>query len=296
MGPWLVCACCSSGRGRKQQYRYEVVYRREESLYSGPDYLESLPGGRNHPVTDRPPRLLSASSDRQLELLALAPPASARDTIARQNQANHRILSGIRGGGAGPSHRQQFTHFAAPTAVSSQQHVRFSAGPRLPGPPSANWRSVGHLQEASPIRFVAPGVLQASRSAPLLALHDASICSRDHSRDTSRDQSLASSNAPSTRALLPPTRGRRPPPLVLQQTFSRPQSLPGLVASPRLGGGTIGDPRFGLRFPRPGQQPRSPHTPLSPGPPAYPGPYIGLPGRLPPLPTPQPGKWAHQKP
>lgn len=280
MGPWLVCACCSSGRGRKQQYRYEVVYRREESLYSGPDYLESLPGGRNQPQTGELRSLLlpTSSPDRPRELLPLPP--TSRDTITRQNQVNHRILSGIRGGRHSGGQRHQFTHFAAPTSVSPQ-HVRFSPATR--GPTATNWRSVGHLQETPPVRFVAPGLLQSSRSAPLLALHDASICSRDHSRDTSRDQSLASSNAPSTRTLLPPFRGKRPPPLVLvpQQHVNRPRSLPGLVAPPRLV-----NPRFGVRLPPVHQHlgPRSPHTPLSPGPPAYPGPYMRLPGIQPPLP------------
>ena len=42
MGTCWPCTCCTGER--KQQYRYEVVYRTEESLYAGPDYLESLNG------------------------------------------------------------------------------------------------------------------------------------------------------------------------------------------------------------------------------------------------------------
>ena len=207
MVAWVVCACCSGGRARRQQYRYEVVYRREESLYSGPDYLESLPG------RPQPPTL---------------------DTLSRQNRVNHFLTS---------LHHQP-GHHPPPHA-----HPR-PYSPRGALPP---WRSAAHIQASQ-----RPTSLAQSRSVPLLALtqsggpppvhvRDPSQSSRDLSRDTSRDISVASSGAHSSRPLLPPSGGRggrpRPPPLCtvpLNQTS--PLSRP----------------------------PHSPHTPLSPGPPGYP--------------------------
>ena len=255
MGPWVVCACCSSSKSRgKQQYRYEVVYRREESLYSGPDYLESLPGGRTQlhqipeAIEDSPGAVCAPLNSRN-GVYSRTP--IAKDSLVRQNQVNQQILSGVRyPNSVGSPHQQRLNqHYSAPHLISptGYSNVRFSS--RHPHP--SNWRSISHLQSSPPVRFTTPSNLQASKSAPLLALHDASICSRDHSRDTSRDQSLASSNAASTRALLPPARVK-PPPLVLAPAqYNRPP------AAQRFGH----PPHFG---------PRSPHTPLSPGPPAYP--------------------------
>ncbi|KAF2361082.1 hypothetical protein FHG87_008167, partial [Trinorchestia longiramus] len=275
MGPWVVCACCSSGRGRKHQYRYQVVYRREESLYSGPDYLESLPGGRNQ----QPLPAVGDRVDGPRELLPL-PPASSKDSISRSNRSNHEILADIRPE-QHPNHlhhsRHQLPQFTPPHFVPRHpKELQFA-----PRGVANNWHSVGHLH-APPVRFVSPSLLH-SKSTPLLALQDSSIGSRDQSRDTSRDLSLASSNAASTRGLLPPTSrvflpgpGPRfkPPPLVLGSPHQYTQFSPkennrprGVVPPPSLS-----DPqlyRFGPRY----FGPRSPHTPLSPGPPAYPGPF-----------------------
>ncbi|XP_047740389.1 uncharacterized protein LOC108664581 isoform X4 [Hyalella azteca] len=283
MGPWVVCACCSSGRGRKHQYRYQVVYRREESLYSGPDYLESLPGGRTQQpiptVLERP----SLAEGRQRELLPL-PPASK--PLGNQSRSNHDILANIQPG-RNPNHlhnpSQHLPQFSHPPFVSRfQKESRFA-----PRETSSNWRSVGHLQEAPSVRFVPPPLSQ-SKSVPLLALQDASIGSRDQSRDTSRDQSLVSSNATSTRGLLPSTNRfllpsgprTKPPPLQLlpshqyQQFSSKGTGEPTrVVPAPSLS-----DPllyNLGPRY----LGPRSPHTPLSPGPPAYPNPFLRFPGQ-----------------
>nr|XP_045623577.1 uncharacterized protein LOC123773736 isoform X7 [Procambarus clarkii] len=219
MVSWRVCGWCSGGRGRRRQhYRYEVVYRRDDCLYSGPDYLESLPGGRaslnpthhhphhahyhlrhphHHPPPPHPP----------------PPHPPPIDTLTRQNRVNHLL-----------------------TALHHAHTPR-----RPPHAHRTAWVSSGHLGSPPP----RAAALSQWRSAPLLPANyrDPSVSSRDLSRDTSRDISLASSSAHSTKPLLAPGPGHRPPPLLATSTTPSPRKPP----------------------------PHSPRTPLSPGPPGYPG-------------------------
>ncbi|XP_047471935.1 membrane-associated guanylate kinase, WW and PDZ domain-containing protein 1-like isoform X2 [Penaeus chinensis] len=210
MVSWRVCGWCSGGRGRRQQYRYEVVYRRDDSLYSGPDYLESLPGGRAslspaprhphhahyhlhhaHPQPRHypPPRRQRPSPPRLHPVPA--------DAFARQNRVNHILTA--------------FNHRQPPRRPHSAYR----------GP----WLSSGDL--GAP---VAPrtGVLPQWRSAPLLPpnYRDPSVSSRDLSRDTSRDISLASSSAHSTKPLLPHPHAHRPPPLITAAVTPSPSKPP----------------------------------------------------------------------
>lgn len=210
MVSWRVCGWCSGGRGRRQQYRYEVVYRRDDSLYSGPDYLESLPGGRAslspaprhphhahyhlhhaHPQPRHypPPRRQRPSPPRLHPVPA--------DAFARQNRVNHILTA--------------FNHRQPPRRPHSAYR----------GP----WLSSGDL--GAP---VAPrtGILPQWRSAPLLPpnYRDPSVSSRDLSRDTSRDISLASSSAHSTKPLLPHPHAHRPPPLITTAATPSPSKPP----------------------------------------------------------------------
>lgn len=228
MASWFVCAsCCSGSRERRRsrhRYQYEVVYRREESLYSGPDYLESLPGGRSS-LSHQQQQQRTPPGERRRHRHPAAegrfplPTPSGAESLARQNRVNYFLSS-----------------------LHDRPQPLWQAFP--------GWRSASHLVQPGPIappRHTPDRSLLHARSAPLLALPKADVApadhsppSRDRSRDTSRDHSLASS-ANSSRPLLP--QGRAP----------RPARLP--LASPF----------------RPVQQgPRSPHTPLSPGPPGYP--------------------------
>ncbi|XP_066948351.1 membrane-associated guanylate kinase, WW and PDZ domain-containing protein 1-like isoform X23 [Macrobrachium rosenbergii] len=207
MVSWRVCGWCSGRRGgRRQHYRYEVVYRRDDSLYSGPDYLESLPGGRaslsptphhpqfhhhhhlHHPQLH--PYAHHSQQQQQQQHLdhhhhhhrtspprpprhpaihrAFHPDAASLDSLARQNRVNH-ILTTL--------------HHA-----HSPRRPHYHRG----GP----WLSAGHIGPISPR---SPASLQPWRSAPFLPpanYRDPSISSRDLSRDTS-------SSANSTRPLLP---------------------------------------------------------------------------------------------
>ncbi|XP_069949413.1 uncharacterized protein Magi isoform X7 [Cherax quadricarinatus] len=213
MVSWRVCGWCSGGgRSRRgQHYRYEVVYRRDDSLYSGPDYLESLPGGRATLNTTQHHPHHPHHHFQQFHPQHHRPQPAQLDTLTRQNRVNH-LLTAL--------------HHAHPP----RPHYR------------SPWVSSGHLGTAPPPPPRAAALSQW-RSAPLLPpnYRDPSVSSRDLSRDTSRDISLASSSAHSTKLLLPTTLANRPPPLLT----------------------TAGTPS-------PRKPPHSPRTPLSPGPPGYP--------------------------
>ena len=258
MVAWVVCACCSGGRGRRQQYRYEVVYRREESLYSGPDYLESLPGRTVRPPPPPPTAIQHPPTDPPSAGAPPVPP-SALDTLSRQNRVNHFL-----------------TTLQSPPSPSNSNYNN--------SPRRAHWRSQSQLPPPH------HPLLPSSRSVPYLALppssgfialpspggppppvhgRDQSQSSRDLSRETSRDISLASS-AQSTRPLLGLVHNNTRPLLALPSPPHRPPP-PGAITEVR-----VARPRPPPLNPLPlgpsvvSGPPYSPHTPLSPGPPAYP--------------------------
>ncbi|CAL4085249.1 unnamed protein product, partial [Meganyctiphanes norvegica] len=277
MVPWGVCGWCSGGHGSRQRgaqnYRYEVVYRRDDSLYSGPDYLESLPGGRTrpplihpgysghpnpfhpppHPLHHGPP--LHHPPPHHLHHHQRLP------SPQHPHSLNYRYPSPLQLGiPVGP--RLPPPAFHSPAVVDSltrqnrhnQQLLRLHSPAGRQGHhqyPSYNrqqaWLSAGNLGADTTSR--PPPALPGWRSAPILPPHyrDSSISSRDASRSDSRDISQASS-AHSTRPLLGGGGGGRPlrprpPPLITK----------GLPSPP--------DKRVG--------PPYSPRTPLSPGPPGY---------------------------
>ncbi|XP_042228565.1 uncharacterized protein LOC121870683 isoform X6 [Homarus americanus] len=207
MVSWRVCGWCSGGRGRRQHYRYEVVYRRDDSLYSGPDYLESLPGGRATPHHPHHAHYhLHHPHPQHLHHRPPPPPLHPPiDSLTRQNRVNH-ILTAL--------------HHAHPPRHPSYAY-------------RSHWASSGHLG-APPPRTAG---LPQWRSAPLLPpnYRDPSVSSRDLSRDTSRDISLASSSAHSTKPLLPHLPGHRPPPLITSASTpspSKPSHSPRTPLSP----------------------------------------------------------------
>ncbi|XP_042879656.1 extensin-like [Penaeus japonicus] len=210
MVSWRVCGWCSGGRGRRQQYRYEVVYRRDDSLYSGPDYLESLPGGRASlsPAPRHPHHAHYHLHHAHPQPRHYPPPRRQRpspprlhpvptDAFARQNRVNHLLTA---------FHQRQ---------PPRRPHSAYR------GP----WLSSGDLGAPAAPRA---GVLPQWRSAPLLPpnYRDPSVSSRDLSRDTSRDISLASSSAHSTKPLLPHPHAHRPPPLITTAATPSPSKPP----------------------------------------------------------------------
>ncbi|XP_045117658.1 developmental regulatory protein wetA-like [Portunus trituberculatus] len=229
MVSWRVCGWCSGGSSRRpQHYRYEVVYRRDDSLYSGPDYLESLPGGRasltpaaaHHP----PLRPHHHHHHHHAHYQQRPPPPPHQypplDTFTRQNRVNH-LLTALHHAHHPPQRRPHYAH----------------RGP---------WVSSAHLGAPPP----RPLGLPQWRSAPLLPSNyrDTSVSSRDHSRDTSRDISLASSSAHSTRPLLNPTAPRRPPPLITAPGKHSPCKPPHRSPRTPLSPGPPGYPETAFTF------------------------------------------------